>query len=133
MLEKDRKNPDQLCNATCFIAIDIWTICNHWSLKTNSTRWSRYLKFSNIYSTHTQRARKFKKVQAKKLSQKFFFVKFQFSAVLNFFPDQKLIFGHFSNCKKLILVKKISWNWLIWFHEFFWSGLFLIFWPTVTQ
>ena len=24
-----------------------------------------------------------------------------------------------------------SWNWFIWFHEFFWSGLFLIFWPTV--
>ena len=37
----------------------------------------------------------------------------------NFFPVQKLIFGHFWNRKKWILVKKNSWNWFIWFHEFF--------------
>ena len=26
---------------------------------------------------------------------------------------------------------KISWNWFIWFHKFFWPGLFKIFWPAV--
>ena len=62
----------------------------------------------------------------------FFFREIAFLAVLNFFPVQKLIFGHFWNCKKWNLVKKIfSWNWFIWFHEFFWPGLFYIFWPTV--
>ena len=49
-------------------------------------------------------------------------------AVLNFFPIQKLNFGPFWNCKKWSLVKKISWNWFIWFYEFFWPGLFQIGW-----
>ena len=26
---------------------------------------------------------------------------------------------------------EFSWNWFIWFHEFFWPGLFWIFWPTL--
>ena len=45
----------------------------------------------------TQWARKFKKVQAKKLvkSNKSFFREIVFLAVLNFFPVQKLVFGHF--------------------------------------
>ena len=46
-----------------------------------------------------QRARKLKKVQAKKLvksnKSKNFFREIAFLAVLNFFPVQKLIFGHF--------------------------------------
>ena len=54
-----------------------------------------------------------------------------FLAVLNFFLVEKLIFGHFWNCKKCDLLKKNSWNWFILFHEFFWPGLFLIFWPTI--
>ena len=47
-----------------------------------------------------------------------------FLAVLNFFLVQKLIFEHFWNCNKWNLPKKISWNWFIWFHEFFWPWLF---------
>ena len=47
----------------------------------------------------SQRARKFKKVQAKKLvksnKSKIFFREIAFLADLNFFPVQKLIFGHF--------------------------------------
>ena len=50
-------------------------------------------------------------------------------SVLNFFSVQKLIFGHFWNHKNFF-----SWNWFIWFHEFFFfffgPGLFSIFWPT---
>ena len=45
----------------------------------------------------SQWARKFKIVQAKKLvkSNKSFFREIAFLAVLNFFPVQKLSFGHF--------------------------------------
>ena len=50
----------------------------------------------------TQRARKFKKVQANK--SKIFFREIAFLAVLNFFLVQKLVFGHFLNCKKWNLV-----------------------------
>ena len=51
-----------------------------------------------------------------------------FLAVLNFFPVQKLIFGHFCNCKKWIFfVKFIN----ILFHEFFCLDFFYIFWPAV--
>ena len=53
---------------------------------------------------------KIKEVQAKKLVKsnrsKFSFREFVFLEVLNFFPVQKLIFGHFWNCKKWNLVKK---------------------------
>ena len=57
-----------------------------------------HISFQN--STNTQWARKFKKVQAKKKhvksnKSKQFFRKIAFLAVLNFFPFQKLIFGHF--------------------------------------
>ena len=52
----------------------------------------------------THRARKYKKVQAKKLvksnKSKIFFHEIAFLAVLNFFPVQKSIFGNFWNCKK---------------------------------
>ena len=74
-----------------------------------------------------------KKVQAKKnswnqINQKIF-CEIAFLAVLNFFPVQKLIFGHFWNCKKKIEFgqKKILWNWFIWFHEFFFASTFLNF------
>ena len=55
------------------------------------------------------------------------FVKFHFWQNLNVFSVQKLIFGHFSICKKWNLVKKNSWGWFIWFDEFFWPELFLNF------
>ena len=43
----------------------------------------------------SQWARKFKKVQATKTCEIFFFYEIAFLAVLNFFPVQKFIFGHF--------------------------------------
>ena len=58
----------------------------------------------------TQRARKWKKVQAnqfvKSNESKNFCREIAFLAVWNFFLVQKLIFGHFWNCKKWNLVKK---------------------------
>ena len=49
-----------------------------------------------------QRAKKLKKVQAKNfVKSNNFFREIAFLAVLNFFPAQKLIFGHFGNCKKM--------------------------------
>ena len=60
----------------------------------------------------TQRARKFKKVQAKKLvksNESIFFREIAFLAVLNFFPVQKLIFlAIFEIAKNGIWSKKIS-------------------------
>ena len=38
-----------------------------------------------------------------------------------------LMFRHFWNCKKWNLVKHFPWNWIIWFHEFFWAWTFLNF------
>ena len=81
----------------------------------------------------TQRARKFKNSRQTTREIKYFFREIAFLAVLNFLTVQNLIFGHFWNCKKWNLVKKISWNWFIWFHEFFWPGLFSNFWPTVVS
>ena len=41
------------------------------------------------------------------------------------FPVQKLIFGHFWNCKKMEFGQNnFSWNWFIWFHEFFLAWIF---------
>ena len=52
------------------------------------------------------------------INQKKIFVKFlfwQFSELKNWFLKlQKMEFGQ----------KNYSWNWFIWFHEFFWPGLF---------
>ena len=75
-----------------------------------------------------------KKVQEKnsknQINKNNFFREIAFLTVLNFFLVQKLIFGHFWNCKKWNLAKKFfSWNWIIWFHKFcfgldsFFSGL----------
>ena len=65
---------------------------------------------------------KIKKVQAKnswnQINQKNFFVKLHFWPFLKL---QKMEFGQNKN----------SWDWLIWFHEFFWPRFFVIFWPTV--
>ena len=65
--------------------------------------WLIYKKTPNL-----QWARKLKKSKAKKLvkSNKSFFCEIAFLAVLNFFLVQKLIFGHFWNCKKCNLVKR---------------------------
>ena len=95
----------------------------------------RFFRKDFLLPQITQRARWFKKVQAKKLvksnKSKKYLREIAFLAVLNFFPVQILIFGHFWNCKKWNLAKYFSWNWFIWFHEFFWPGLFQICWPTL--
>ena len=60
---------------------------------------STLLQIQSKIRCFAQQARKFKKVQAKKLvksnKSKNFFREIAFLAVLNFFPVQKLIFGHF--------------------------------------
>ena len=102
-----------------------WPKINFWTGKKFKTEYFPWkLKFYLIFmeniqrknfvkSSHcsiSQQARKFKKVQAKNLWNQIIKKKFReiaFLAVLNFFPVQKLIFGHFWNCKKWILVKKI--------------------------
>ena len=74
-----------------------------------------------------QRARKFKKVQAKKLvksnKSSFFSREIAFLAVLNFSPVQILIFGQFWSCKK----RESGQNWFLWFHDFFLVWTFLNF------
>ena len=54
---------------------------------------------TSFFPSTTQLARKLKKIQAKKLvklnKSKFFLCEIVFLAVLNLFPVQKLIFGHF--------------------------------------
>jgi len=49
-----------------------------------------FVKYTGINQFHTQRARKFEKVQAKKKTREIASL-----AVLKNFPVQKLIFGHF--------------------------------------
>ena len=63
-----------------------------------------------------------------------FFREIAFLAVLNFFPVQKWIFGHFWNCKKWNLAKKnfsMKMIYLIW--RVFWPRLFQIFWLNVPE
>ena len=67
-----------------------------------TTQWARYL----IWKSPRQ------KNSWNQINQKIFFREIAFLQVLNFFPVQKLIFGHFWNCKKWILVQK---NYVIWF------------------
>ena len=78
---------------------------------------------SRYYVSTTQRAIRFKKVQAKKLMKSnisIFLREIAFLAVSNFFPVQKLIFGHFWNCN-------FSSNWFIWLHDFFLAWTFFNF------
>ena len=77
-------------------------------------------KMSQSGHFHTQRTRKFKKSPGKK---KFFWWNFIFRS-FKLFLSSVIDFDHFWNCKKWNLAKKISWNWFIWLHEFFWPGLF---------
>ena len=78
----------------------------------------------------TQLARKWKKVQAKKLvksnKSKAFSLKLHFGSFkLLLFPSSKIDFWSFLKLQKMTVGQKIfSWNWFIWFHEFFWPGLF---------
>ncbi len=62
----------------------------------------------SIPQVSAQRVRKFRKVQAKKLvksnKSKNIFREIAFLAVLNIFPVQKLIFGHFLKLQKVQLV-----------------------------
>ena len=54
-------------------------------------------------------------------------------AVLKFFLVQKLIFGHFGNRKKRMLVKTFFVKLIYLISGVFWPGFFYIFWPTVTS
>ena len=52
------------------------------------------------------------------------------SANFNLIPSSKIDFWPFLNLQKMDLwQKKISWNWFIWFHEFYGPGPFSNFWP----
>ena len=64
-----------------------------------------------------------------KSNKSFFSREIAFLAVLNFFPDQKLIFGHFWNCKKLNLVKKFFREIDLFDFTRFFDLEFWIFWP----
>ena len=84
-----------------------------------------YYRRINSPNTYTAGQKIFKKSRKKTRE-------IAFLAVLNFFPVEKLIFGHIFKIAKMEFgQKKISWDWFICFHEFFWPGLFEIFWPTV--
>ena len=88
----------------------------------------RFFKLVNmfliIYSRPENLIKSRQKNSWKQINQIFFSREIALLAVLNFFPVQKLSFGHFWNCKKWNLVKKKFWNWFIWFHDFFCPGLF---------
>ena len=76
-----------------------------------------------MYSITTQWARKFKKVQAKKLvksnKSNIFFVKLHFWQFYTF-HSSKIDFWPFLKMQKIEFgQKKNLWNWFIWFHEFF--------------
>ena len=75
---------------------------------------------------------KSKKIHAKKLvkSNNFFTWNCIFGS-FNFFPSSKIDYWPFLKLQKTEFGQnKISWNW---FHEFFWHGLFKIFWPIVAR
>ena len=75
-----------------------------------------------------KKSRPGKNTRGGKQMNQFFSRAIAFLAVLNFFPVQKFIFGHFWNYKKWIFGKNLfSWNWFIWFHDFFLAWTFLIF------
>ena len=115
----------------------------HWKQKKNRFLYfwlEKTLAVGNCFSYMW--ARKFKKVRAKKLvksnKSKTFFREIAFLAVLNFFPVQELIFGHFWNCEKWNLVEKIIHEIdNIWFHEFFGLDFFkfsgLLWWAALFQ
>ena len=73
--------------------------------------------------------RKFKKVQAKKLVKSSKSIFFSWNCIFGSFSQFKNWFlAIFEIAKKWNLGKKnFSWNWFIWFHEFFWPGLFFNF------
>ena len=81
-----------------------------------------------LWYQSSQWARKFKKVQAKKLvksnKSNFFFVKLHFWQFLTFSNFKNWYLANFEMAKKMEFGQKNSWNWFIWFHEFFWAGLF---------
>ena len=91
-------------------------------------------QLKTVNCNNTQWARKFKKVQIKKIREvKWINFTKCFLAKLHFlqFPNWPKI--NFWTGKNFKTAKNtISWkNWFIWFHEFFLPGLFLIFWPAL--
>ena len=76
---------------------------------------------------NTQRDKRFKKVQAKKLMKSNFFSWNCISGNFKLFPSSKIDFWPFMKLQKIKFGQKISWNWFIWFDEFFCPGLFFNF------
>ena len=72
-----------------------------------------------------------KKVQAKKLLKSNKSIFFSWNCIFGsfkLFPSSKIDFWPFLKLQKWNSAKKNnSWNWFIWFHKFFWPGLFLNF------
>ena len=84
---------------------------------------------SNLSNCNTQWARIFQKVLAKKLVKSNKSNNFLWNCIsgsFNLFPQFKNWFlAIFEMAKKWNLVKKnFSWNWFIWFHEFFFARTF---------
>ena len=107
------------------IALFYW-----FSLYSNSVFIIVLLKFTWIDHSITQRpgpenSKKFRqKNSCKQINQNFCFREIAFLAVLNFFSSSEIDFWPFLNLQKMEFDQnKISWNWFIWFHEFFWPGL----------
>ena len=91
-------------------------------------------KFFSSSFMRSQWARNFKKVQAKKLVQSNFFSWNCIFGSFKLFPSSKIDFWPFLKLQKNEIWPKIfSWNWFLWFHEFFLPGLFKIFWPAPRQ
>ena len=82
----------------------------------------------------SQRATKFKYVQAKKLVKsnklkKMFFCEIAFLSVLKHFPSSKNDFWPYLKLQKVKFGQKNFVKLIYLIHEFFWPGLFLILWP----
>ena len=85
--------------------IDILIHVYFWKIRKNHDQviWHKNANVAFVSFHFKVKARKFKKVRAKKFvksnKSKNFFPEIAFLAVLNFFPILKLIFGHFWNRK----------------------------------
>ena len=58
--------------------------------------------------------------------------KTDFFSCFKLFPSSKIVFWPFLKLQKMEFGQKnFSWNWFIWFQEFFWPERFWTFWPTM--
>ena len=80
----------------------------------------------NVWSMHSgpENLKKYRQKNSWNQISQIFFVKLHFWQFWTLSQFKNLFLAIFEIAKKWNLVKKISWNWIIWFHEFFWPGLF---------